>query len=241
MIKMDKKELCNTINIKEGNLNKIETRGQLKEKLLSYGYKLKEKVKEGRKVYYILETVEADQQIQATYNNLCRYVYNTNKPNEFGNYFIHRTTPHSILNKKELAEIAEVSDRTISKWDNTLLDKNIISKEGFYYFSIDKHNGVVTQCDEEEYKSFWRNKQYLKAFATLQTRYLEGKITLNELTLASADIGAYMALTEDKYCYRIKRYKKIETELYFSTKDLINKLYDDNEFYPDIQFLLENK
>lgn len=141
---------------------------------------------------------------------MCKYVYNTNRQDSFSRYF-HMRTEYSKVDKpvgqKEIATISGVSRNTISKWDNTLIDKNIIAKDGFFYFYIKADTKEVIQCNIEEYKSFWRSKALLKAFNTLQGRHLRGKITLNELTLSSAELGSLIGIIENKYYFRTKKYK----------------------------------
>ena len=80
----------------------------------------------------------------------------------------------------------------MTKWDNILLKNDIISKDDFFYFCIeeDQENRIIRECSKEEYKSFFKNKAYKEAFKNLQKKYINGEITLNELTLASAEVGA---------------------------------------------------
>lgn len=232
-IKVDKEYICNLLNIKNDTLRKLESKNKLCERLEKKGYKLIEKLKEGRKVYYILEQERGDKEV---YSNMIKYVYNTNKEDEFSKYFSLRTVNNNNfpLSKNDISNVAEVSKRTVTTWDNKLIDYNIISKDGYFYFCIDKENKTIKQCEKEEYKCFWRNTAYIKAFKDLQLKYINGIIDLNQLTLASAEIGASVALITNRYYYRVKKYKtNTENKLYIDTFNLIKSLYGDTEIELD--------
>lgn len=225
IIKVDKKFICQLLNVKQRTLKTIESSNKLDQRLQKIGYNLLEKIKEGRKVYYIIEQNNINKEL---YSNLVKYTYKTNKENEFSKYFSLRTSAgeNSLLSKSDISQISKVSKRTITTWDNTLIDYNIISKDGYYYFCIDKELNIIKQCTKEEYKSFWRNTAYIKAFKDLQMKYINGTIDLNQLTLASAEIGASIALVTNKYYYRIKKYKtNTENQLYIDTYNLIKAIY----------------
>ena len=72
---------------------------------------------------------------------------------------------------------------------------------------------------------------------------MSGEITLNELTLASAEVGAIMQALENKYYYRINKYKtNKDNKLYLDTSELIKILYRygdlDTIYSKDIKELL---
>lgn len=233
-MKMDKKEVCKILNIKERTLKGIESKNQLKARLKEKGYNLVSKEKEGRKVFYNIEQINSNKEV---YNNMVKYVYNTNKEKEFTKYFTLRTIVNNTIpySKADISNKIEVSKRTVTTWDNKLNDLQIISKDGYFYFCIDKEKGTIEQCTKEEYKNFWKNKSYIKAFKDLQIKYINGTIDLNQLTLASAEIGGTIALIENKYYYRIKKYKtNTQNQLYKDTYNLIKAIYGNKNI--EIQF-----
>jgi hypothetical protein len=164
---------------------------------------------------------------------MVKYVYGTSLEKEFSTYFALRTILNNwsiCYNTKELAERSSVSSKTIRKWDNTLMDKEIIARDGYFYFCItnDIENKIykVEQSNNEEYKAFWRNKAYMSAFKKLQDKYYKGELTLTELQLASADIGAIRQVIDKKYYYRVKKFKTHkDNELYNDTMKLIKNIY----------------
>ena len=239
---LNKKEICNILNITLEALKKIEKNNKLETRLKEKGYKLISRYKEGRKVLY---NIKQENKAQELYSNLIKYIYKTNKAQEFGRYFTLRTKADIILNKKDIAENSTVSNRTVTKWDNILLKNDIISKDDFFYFCIEENQGnkIIRECSKEEYKNFFKNKAYKEAFKNLQDKYINGEITLNELTLASAEVGAIMQALENKYYYRINKYKTNKNnKLYLDTSELIKILYRygdlDTIYSQDIKELL---
>lgn len=227
VIRVDKNDICNILGIKSETLKKIIKNKQLDSRLDSMGYVLIGQYKEGRNVYYELKIKNDSIEI---YNKLCKFVYRTENMDGFKTYFIQRTVFDIVpQGKGDIAMKSNVSLSTIKKWDNILIDNKLISKDGYFYFNIyTDENGEqkLNQCSKEEYNSFWKNKSYLDAFDDLQKKYINGEITLNQLQLASAEIGAIINTIERKYYYRIKKYKtNTNNGLYIDTKDLIKKIY----------------
>lgn len=145
------------------------------------------------------------------------------------------TNPKS---KQDLAEESNVSNKTITKWDNTLLDKNIISKDGFFYFCIDKENKTIRECTKEEYNNFWQNTCISRSIKTLQGKLLREEISLNEYSLAIAGLGATTALIENRYYYRTKKYKtNTKNQLYKDTLNLIQNVYGNKEIKMEFELL----
>lgn len=224
-MEINKKELCNILNISKEALKKIENKGQLKERLNKKGYNYISKYKKGRQVLYIIEQENSYKEI---YSNMTECLYKTKKEKEFSKYFTLRTKSLVPISKKDLSLHSLVSTRTVSKWDNILLDNKIISKDGFFYFCIEGAGDakIIRECSKEEYKIFFKNKAYKQAFKELELKYIKGLITLTELTLASGEIGAIRAATENKYYYRVNKYKtNKDNQLYLDTSELIKILY----------------
>lgn len=224
---INKMELCDILNIKTRTLKQIESNNKLCERLENKGYKLINRTKEGRSILYEVELINENKEV---YSNLCKYVFNTNKEFEFAKYFISRiiTNDNNIIKtNKDIAIIVGVSNQLISNWDNTLINNKMILKNGYYYICVDNNNKEIRECTKEEYKSFYRNKSYIHAFKMLQHRFYNGEITLTELQVASADIGSSIALIENKYYYRIKKYiNNTDNKMYIDTLELIKSIYN---------------
>ncbi|UYZ37257.1 hypothetical protein OD350_06225 [Clostridium beijerinckii] len=148
-------------------------------------------------------------------------LYNISKTDCFIDYFNIRTAeePDTI---DDIASKVKINKNTVIKWDNTLQDKKIISKDGYYYFKLDKTLGELAQVTIEEYKSFWKNKAYVNAFKKLQDKYTRSEITLAELQLAKGELDVIIKTIENKYYYKVKKYKvNKDNKLYIDTMNLI--------------------
>ena len=133
-MKVDKSKLADILNVSSRGLRHIIEKEQLKDKLKDKGYNLINKIKEGRKVFYIIEPMK-NQELIELYDNLCKEVYNTSNKMSFGYYYMCRTDPdkYGISSKKDLAIESNVTPNTITKWDNRLLELKQIQKPLFLY------------------------------------------------------------------------------------------------------------
>ena len=235
-MRCSKEDLACLLGVKKGTLINIEKNKQLEMRLEKKGYKLLGKEKAGRNVYYTLEQTNPEKEI---YSNMVKYIFNSDKEDEFAEYFILRTENEGIpLGKKDIAEEIKLSTNTVSKFDDKMLKAKIISRDKFFYFCIertkDEKTGalkvLVRECDEQEHNNFWKNTAYVKAFSDLQSRYVRGEITLNELQIASAGVGSTIAILENKYYYKVKKYKTNKNnQLYKDLRNLVIELYTDED------------
>ena len=212
----DRNQLKEILGVSLNALKLIEKRNNLEHRLNKVGYTLIDKYKKKNKYIYVIQ--KTNKKLKQKISNM----YNTNRADKFINYFNIRTIeqPKTI---KEIAIESEVAEKTIIKWDNTLQDKRILSKDGFYYFKLDRSNNEIIEISKEEYKTFWKNKSYLKAFADLRKRYMEGEISLTELQLTSGDVAVIVSAIESKYCFKIKKYKVNRNQLYADTRKIIDE------------------
>lgn len=215
-LKCDRKQLKDILNISLNALKLIEKRNNLQYRLRKCGYELIDKYKEKNKYIYIITNINL--KIKKEINN----IYKTNRTDKFINYFNIRTIEEAKT-IKEIANKSEVAEKTIIKWDNTLQDKRILSKDGFYYFKVDRRNNEITEITKEEYKNFWRNRAYLNAFADLRRKYMKGEISLTEFQLTSGDVAVILSLIENKYYFKVKKYKVNQNEIYNYTRKLIDE------------------
>lgn len=191
----DRKQLSLLLNITKDNLVKLEKRNTLDKRLKSIGLKLIKVAKESKTYYYVENTtIGIDKSLRIR------------KEENFLEYFNIRSKekPTSI---KDIAVKSKVNKNTIVKWDKKLMDNRVMSKDGFYYFKLDIGENEIIEISKDEYSSYWRNANYVKALKRLQDRYINGDITLNELQLASANIGGYYSIINGFYCFKVNKYK----------------------------------
>ncbi len=216
IIKCDRNKLKDILGISINALKLVEKRDNLEYRLSKCGYELIDKYKVKNKYIYVIK--KNNSELKKKIGSM----YNTNRTDKFINYFNIRTieVPKTI---KEIAEESKVAEKTVIKWDNTLQDKRILSKDGFYYFKIDRNSNQISEISKEEYKSFWKNKVYLKAFADLRMKYIRGEISLTEFQLTSGDIAVIISMIENKHCFKIKKYKVNRNEIYEYTRKIIDE------------------
>lgn len=227
---VEKQDLMDMLGITARTLKGIENQNKLSERLEKIGYILHEKFKQGRKVYYNIEQTNSQKQ---TANQLMKHYYNTTSFEQFSNYFSMRTgcAKNNVCTTiYKLSNHLDTSAKTVNTWDLMLIDKSILAKDGYYYFSreIDQETGnyINRRISKEEYKSFWKNKGYSRAMKSLQKKYDEGIITFAELQLAIADASEILKVINNKYCFRIKKYLVNEDNpMYIDTLDLLKGAY----------------
>ncbi len=239
-MKANRKEMLNILGVKDSGLKQIEARKQLNKRLKDLGYKLINKIKEGRQVFYILDQIEENKEL---HNKLIRHAYNTNKIEEFSDFFMMRTEGikrELKLTNKDISEVTGISNKTICKWNKTLLDKEIISQDGFYYFVIENIDGNISsrQTTKEEYSSYWKNKRDEAIYKELEYRFNRNEISFKEAMKLVKDIGAIQAATEGKYVYRIHKYLlNTENKLYIDTYELIKQAFKDKYKSLDVNLI----
>lgn len=213
-MKLNKKDLCELLNIKINNLKKIERTNSLQDRLKNKGYKLIKKTKEGRNVYYEIEEDNTDKKLL---NDICTNLFNTREEEKFCNFVAYRVfnIDHPV-SKKDIANKCSVNEHTIGIWDISLLKNNIISKDGFFYIAVDyievdgKTRETFRLTSRDEYNTFVRNSKATKQFDEATDRFLKGELNRREYEYIVRGISKYSILTEKKFIYKINKYRLIE-------------------------------
>lgn len=113
-----------------------------------------------------------------------------------------------------------------------MLNNNFMYKDGFFYMKIEKlENGqyIINQVDKWEYNNYWKNKIKTKLYKNLQTKYLNGTITLNEFTLAIDGIAQILNIIDNKYYYKVDKYKiNKDNKLFKDIYNLFLSIYDNS-------------
>ena len=106
-----------------------------------------------------------------------------------------------------------------------MVDKQIISKDGFFYMYKDNITNEEYQISKEEYKNYWRDKAYLNELSNLQDRYYKGEINLTQFQILSIEVSNLKNAISKGYAYKVKRFK----------------LNDDSVLYQDMSNLIKEK
>lgn len=205
-----RKQLAELLNTSVDSIRMMEKRKTLDAKLNTIGFKLISISKEDKTIYNIEKT------------NIDPFkVLRINKKNNFLKYFDVRTN-EGANNVKDIAIKSKVNKNTVVVWDKKMLNNKIMSKDGFYYFKIDSETKETFPISKEEYKSYWRNVGTIKTLKTLQEKCIKGLISVEELSLSSANIGGCYAVINGCHCYKVPKYKIDKGNyLYISFNDMI--------------------
>ena len=216
----DRKELCKLLNITKDNLKKLEKRKKLEDRLNKNGYDLIKVHKEGRKKTY--EVVERKGN-NTLLNNIYKYLFKTNNPTKFNEYFIERTSNTDIpVTIQDISNKIKTSNSTVCRWDNKLVESEIIAKDGFFYMKQDLKTGMSYQISKEEFKTYWKNKNDAKILRQLKEKFAEGTISFEEAIRISQQITRLELALEGFYYYKIKKFKLCsDNKLYIDIKDMI--------------------
>ena len=205
-----RKQLAELLNTSVDSIRMMEKRKTLDAKLNTIGYRLIN-ISNNNKTIYDIEKTNIDP-FKALRINI---------RNNFLKYFNVRTNEQAV-NVKDISIKSNVNKNTVVVWDKKMINNKIMSKDGFYYFKIETETGETYPISKEEYKSYWRNVNTIKALKKLQEKCIKGLITIQELSLASANVGGCYAVVNGFHCYKIPKYKIDKGNyLYISFNDML--------------------
>lgn len=231
--KLNREELMQILGVKNESLKWIIKSNKLKERLVEKGYRYINKIKDGRKSYYIVEVFNVTNNIESL-NNICTGVFNTRKQKEFSNYYLYRTlNTTEPLTKQFLSDLSNVNVNTISKWDKSMIENNIMTKDGYFYVAMsfnpndEEGKPYYKLTDKYEYNSFIKNNLSLskrkKAYEDLQNGTID-KITYDIIMDGTT---ACMLANKNKIVYKVTKYQLEKANIDFIKliEDLIMKVY----------------
>ena len=172
MIELTGKQLSVLLGVSTNRIRALKTKGLLYDRLKEVGYEVYSERKQGKNVVYTCKYTEVSK--RAALKNFCKETFNVNQVSEFVQYYLKRTEQaakgqdielNEIITKSKLGELIGVSDKTISKWDNILLEQGILSRNGFVYIQIQDKELVKTS--EYAFKRQYRNMMTCKKIYTM--------------------------------------------------------------------------
>lgn len=224
ILELTSKEICEILSVSKDALKKIESRQQLDRRLRDKGYELISKEKVGRSNKYFIKKIN---DYAFLYTSVYENMFGTKLYEEFSEYFLYRIfNINEPISATYLSKLAKVSRNTIGKWDDTMVENDMLIKDGRWYVAIDytiedgKQVSTYRITDKYEYESYLNNSKLAKNKAKVRLRYINGEIDLDDYTLMIEGIARAEALTCDKVVYFVSKYK-IPTE-----KKLIDDIYD---------------
>lgn len=237
-LKLTKQEIAEILCIKKDSIRVIENRNKLEEKLKEKGYILIDKSKSGRSFIYEVDHYSQDKE---SLNNCIEGIFNTSNNDDVKSKYIM----YRILNldkpitKKYISELCNVSNKTISRWDDKMISNELLSKDGCFYIAmdfIDKDTANYRLTGKEEYNSFTKNNKIIKEREEHMKLWKENKI--NDVTFQIYMDGSVDSLKANygKIVYRVSKFTLGENkELLKLVMDLIKKYYkyEIKDYYQD--------
>lgn len=207
-IKLTRTELMEILNVKTSAMKKIEREDKLETRLSDKGYKFIEKKKEGTKSFYV---VEKQNDTKEVYSNTCEYVFNVKDGKKFAEYFLRRTlNTYRPVSKDEMSVEIGVSRKTISDWDDKMLELGIITKDGHFYLAVDYDeydNPHYRVSCEEEYKSYYKCSRAIGKKRELAEKYKKDEIDFDTMSLLIDGITINQKAIDGRFVYRLNKYQ----------------------------------
>lgn len=206
--KLNKKELSKLLGKSYSTIRKWKEE-KLIEELKKSCWIVKEKIKEGKNVFYIIEYQEQDFNI----NDYVEGEFNVRNGKKFVVYSkerIKNAESDMPITRKDICEKTNVTDSTSRRYDGKLIQKEVIKEDDYYY--IKKEGNKKTIVTEEEYKNFWSKNWAMKiTFEQLEERVKEKEITMKEYNYL------YEKLREkyDLFYFKIRRFLVNEDSVIF--------------------------
>ncbi|WP_291626017.1 hypothetical protein [Clostridium sp.] len=226
-LELTRQQICDILGVAKSGLKTIENKNQLSTRLEQKGYEFINKVKVGRNAFYIIAKKNEDMEL---YTSICENIFNTKLYKEFGEYFMYRTyNTKEPLTRKFISEKSGVCANTVRRWDEIMVNMEILGKDGYYYIArekLDEDKYKYRLTCKEEYNSYCKSSRLVAKRNEIKEKYIANKISLDEYTELVSAISAHWSVMEDKFVYRVsKYYLKEDKELYEDIKKLAFTTY----------------
>ena len=227
MLELNSQQLSVLLGVSTNRIRALKTKGLLYSRLSDIGYKVVGECKRGKNVIYLCTDTEVNK--RAALKNFCKETFNVNQVSEFVQYYLKRTEQAAkgqdielseIITKSKLGELIGVSDKTISKWDNILIEQGILSRNGYVYIQIQDKELVKTS--EYAFKRQYRNMMTSKKIYTMcNNEYHKGMSDYNTLEFAYKEYENSLDCMSKEHIIRIKNYKlNADNPVYIATMNV---------------------
>ena len=154
MIEINRKELCNLLNVTEKGLKTIINRKQLEDKLLANGYTLVEERKDGRTKVYVLKQIETGQKWESIQK---KHRIPKEKLEMHDEYSKTRLENMDVPRTKVIDDCnTSVPYSTASRYDNILVEEQIMAKdETVYYLYNWETKELCEKINKDAYETYW--------------------------------------------------------------------------------------
>lgn len=154
MIEINRKELCNLLDVTETTLKAIINRKQLEDRLLANGYTLVEERKDGRTKVYVLKQIETGQKWESIQK---KHRIPKEKLEMHDEYSKTRLENMDVPRTKVIDDCnTSVPYSTASRYDNILVEEQIMEKdETVYYLYNWQTKEFSEKITKEAYENYW--------------------------------------------------------------------------------------
>ena len=154
MIEINRKELCNLLDVTEKGLQIIITRKQLEDRLLANGYTLVEERKDGRKKIYVLKQIETSEKWHSIQR---KHRIPKEKLEMHDEYSKTRLENMEVPRTKVIDDCnTSVPYSTASRYDNILVEEQIMAKdETVYYLYNWETKELCEKINKDAYETYW--------------------------------------------------------------------------------------
>ena len=219
MIEINRKELCNLLNVTEKGLQIIITRKQLEDRLLANGYTLVEERKDGRKKVYVLKQIETSQKWE--------HIQKKHRiPNE--KLEMHDEYSKTRLENMDLPRTKVIEDsnttiayNTASKYDNILVEEQIMAKdETVYYLYNWKTKELCEKIEKEAYETYWiLNAEFKRRIEELEYKVKNYLISQKQYNALITSTYNEFTQTDNRIAIKFNTFKELE-----ETQEMIRQI-----------------
>ena len=197
------------LGVSEGGLKSIIKRKKLEDRLKEKGYILLGTFKEGRNTLYKIKEFGELSQNKFQLNNAMECIFNTTKDEDkHTDYIMYRyANINRPLSKKHLANKMGINEKTIGKWDNYMVENNLLAKDGYFYVAIDyEETEKYRLTDKYEYNAFVTNNRYLKIRNNAMNEQSNGRLSHDECALIIKSTEDSLKANYGKIVYKVSKY-----------------------------------
>lgn len=224
-------EICSLLNTNKRNLKSITSRGKLEDRLIKVGYRLIKQFKEGRSNVYELEKIlDVTWDEYQTSKNISE-----NKKYDHTKYTEYRITSGLKESRTQAINMSmsDISNRTAKRYDDILIEDNVIEFDQTVYFIKNTETGEWVQIDKDGYKRFWSNCSEAAYYLNENyRRFKAGEIPRSTYEDTSYAIKDGIANNQGEIALKFNTYKEAE-----NTKrilDMIKNRYTNGNSYNNV-------
>ena len=228
MITMTSNEICELLGVTKRNLKSIISRGKLEDRLIKCRYKLINTYKYGRNNIYELKKMD---DITWDEYQICKNISN-NKKEDHTKYTKQRITTGLCDSRAKVISDSKsnISSSTAKKYDEMLVEDNVIEFDKTVYFIKNSKTNEWTEISKEGYKNFWsRCSEATYYLNENYRRFKSGEIPRSTYEDTAYAIKDGIANEQGEIALKFNTYKEAE-----NTKrilDMIKNRYTNSKTY----------